>query len=906
MENQTKWQMMTPEAVAQKLGTGGNGLSRKAVRQRLKQNGTNTLFDERKKKIEPTLRALLLDPALLILLVVAILSLCFLSFAYAIPSLVLAVFCGWIVSRDLRKIRENSDVADACRMPQIHVIREGKTFTVPARRVVAGDLICLRAGDIVPCDCRLIMSQSLRVYTYLADENGKMTYRELPKNATTVYRDGDETVAPMCENMLYGGSQILFGCGFAIAVETGAGTYLASLPEGTVPAEPTKNADREPLPGAISTFLRLYGFGALILFVPLSLIGVLTAPESFAVQDVFLTAACCLGVMSPALLSALFRFVAARAGHAGTRDPRNRAVQKSGRVTTVLPRVNDLFIVGHGATSDGKFHLHRCAVGSGEIDLSGEAPNPDLGSVCEAYYLYYRARVDSAVGTVETGDDGQTLRDELTDAAAFDTKALELRLERVNLCTDPRDAIQLIEVATHGERYELLFSEDEHLIDHCTLYQNSGRLCAMEQTNRAVLAEFCRAARNESAKPIVVVRKNPDQTMILVAVLAVREQFQSVTRSTAEELMRSGVRVTFFLCGNARDELRYARNFHLPESAVTVFDGTEPTAELLTQKRIFIGYPARKILDLLKETRSQKRRVAVIADRQDELALLYEANLAVSCDGTEYQKPEHRDAVPRYTPDGMTDSERCAQTARRCADLLIPRADRFGGGLVAFANAFSRSRETLLRMRVLFAFLFVSQGTRLLLTLLSFCTGTGIFTGAQMIWSFFAELTAVSLILALPIGKERLSPPARLDTRALLGILSDFSVFLPAACASVIPAVTVIILRAVGVLSPDAVASYLFASLLLIQLFELFRVLRRAGIRCKIRQGSAVCGIILLPVALLSLLTFLLSDRFPVFATVTGLSGFGAVTLIGIALVPILYFATLLILKLIANRKRSA
>ena len=47
--------------------------------------------------------------------------------------------------------------------PEARVIRDGEQLTLPADRLVPGDLIILDAGSIVPADCRLVETASLQL-----------------------------------------------------------------------------------------------------------------------------------------------------------------------------------------------------------------------------------------------------------------------------------------------------------------------------------------------------------------------------------------------------------------------------------------------------------------------------------------------------------------------------------------------------------------------------------------------------------------------------------------------------------------------------------------------------------------------------------------------------------------------
>ena len=98
------------------------------------------------------------------------------------------------------------------------VLREGTWYATTADRLVPGDIVRMREGDIVPADCRILDSYSL-----LCDESS-LTGETIPvaKNA-----GGDvTTITPLNKrsNMLYAGCMIVLGSAEAIVVETAGNT----------------------------------------------------------------------------------------------------------------------------------------------------------------------------------------------------------------------------------------------------------------------------------------------------------------------------------------------------------------------------------------------------------------------------------------------------------------------------------------------------------------------------------------------------------------------------------------------------------------------------------------------------------------------------------------------------------
>lgn len=105
----------------------------------------------------------------------------------------------------------------------VRVIRDGVERTISSEEMAPGDILLLKAGDLIPADCRLLDGTSL-----LCDES-PLTRDEQPveKNSEAV----PEAITPLNkrENMLYAGCLLLRGECRAVAVETGEDTERSRL-----------------------------------------------------------------------------------------------------------------------------------------------------------------------------------------------------------------------------------------------------------------------------------------------------------------------------------------------------------------------------------------------------------------------------------------------------------------------------------------------------------------------------------------------------------------------------------------------------------------------------------------------------------------------------------------------------
>ena len=202
---------MTASAAAEILHTNtACGLSRKAARSRCRKLGANTLFDGEKIGWFSVWKPMLTDPSMLLFLFSVLLSLFIsqlISFLAAFAAFVCVFVCTF---RLMKKVKTVHQTISYYRVPTVCVLREGRVFELSARKIVPGDIVLLQKGDIVPADCRVIDTDGeVCTRLFYRDGTGKRAALEQIKNAETVYSYDSRVIAPNCENILYGKSEII-------------------------------------------------------------------------------------------------------------------------------------------------------------------------------------------------------------------------------------------------------------------------------------------------------------------------------------------------------------------------------------------------------------------------------------------------------------------------------------------------------------------------------------------------------------------------------------------------------------------------------------------------------------------------------------------------------------------------
>ena len=218
------WHARTALAVAADFcSSPTQGLTAQAARQALADAGENILPSPATRSGAAILLAQVNNFPVAVLGVAAALSLLTGGLVECVVILgVVALNAGIGYTVESRSERTIKTLASAPEQAA-PVIRGGRPLEVPVRTVVAGDLLLLQRGMIVPADARIVAADDLTI------SEAMLTGESLPvaKGAASLSR----RAVPLAErtNMVYRGTAVTGGSGTAIAVATGPATEIGRI-----------------------------------------------------------------------------------------------------------------------------------------------------------------------------------------------------------------------------------------------------------------------------------------------------------------------------------------------------------------------------------------------------------------------------------------------------------------------------------------------------------------------------------------------------------------------------------------------------------------------------------------------------------------------------------------------------
>ncbi len=259
------WHTLPADDVLARLGSAPAGLSGAEASRRLALHGPNEVRSVR--RVSPW--SLLLDQfrnvLVLILLAATVLSAALGHGVEAVAITVIVLFAvllGFVqeyrAERAMEALREMA-------APAATVLRDGGEVDLPAREVVPGDVVLLRAGDRVPADARIVEAAGLRT------EEAALTGESLPVDKDPApLGDPDLPVADR-RDMAYAGTTVAHGRGSAVVVATGMTTEFGRIAGMLESVE----VSRTPLQESIDHVGRALARAALVLVALIVALGLL-------------------------------------------------------------------------------------------------------------------------------------------------------------------------------------------------------------------------------------------------------------------------------------------------------------------------------------------------------------------------------------------------------------------------------------------------------------------------------------------------------------------------------------------------------------------------------------------------------------------------------------------------------
>lgn len=211
------------EDIYDELHTSSSGLSDEMIEKNREQFGENRLYEKKKKSIAVIFLEQFKDLLVLILIIAALISMATGNMESTIVIITVLILNAILGTVQYVKAEKSLDSLKNLSAPIAKVIRNGKQLEIKAVDLVAGDIIRLDAGDVIPGDGRLIESYSLQV-----NESALTGESESVSKFTNIINEDTVALGDQ-KNMVFSSSLVTYGRGLAVITGVGNSAELGKI-----------------------------------------------------------------------------------------------------------------------------------------------------------------------------------------------------------------------------------------------------------------------------------------------------------------------------------------------------------------------------------------------------------------------------------------------------------------------------------------------------------------------------------------------------------------------------------------------------------------------------------------------------------------------------------------------------
>ena len=760
-----RWHDKTVSEVEEITGSDiQNGLTPEIARERLEKNGRNEIFPIEHRTMTGYMADFSTNGLSLLLLLVSLISIFFKEYLLATSAVVLigvsylVTFMAYYSSRVLlERAARNS-------LPNARVIRGGKLKTVKQDEIVVGDLIQLSAGDIVPCDARIVSVNHLYIVeTGITDGVGSIEkqsdfveYRNVPPH--------------MCFNMAWASTIVTKGSGRAIACEVGKRTLVRRTGKNKPAAEYHKLAIFDTL-RKIGGKLSLFYIAAAFV---ISLVGLL--PSFGGNSLVTLLVALSLGSAGLSEFLMLFGYIIVACGlfdSLSRKKPREKGslIKNADRLDT-LKKVDTVVVPPEAIYSKRGMSLEKAYVSGNLYDAS----QSDFTDNC-LRLLKYAVVTTGLYGEnklAQAGDDGgdfYTFEEDAILRAAFENGVYNTSLESEYPLIEFRrkndyNRFDTALVRFNGDNTVLLRGEADEILSYCTHYYENGRIFRLGPVERSKIEVAATQLMRQAYRVVAIASKNSrfnsltklrdsQNELIFEGFIALIEPILPGVSQTISRLRNAGMKVMLFCDDVSEKNYQIARAIGMVSSRENVITGeklreldTDESVDLVGKISSYTMFEGMSVSDkelAIKRLKESGSTVAFLGNKLKEITLLKEADIGMTeclkLTGGDEENPEY---------DGC-------EALRFVSDAVVTMVDMdSSGGLNSVAEVIGSAKNINNNIDRMLRYLLSIQSARIFIVIWSMLTGSFILSPtAILVLGLIFDFSA-ALIMAFKKPTKRI------------------------------------------------------------------------------------------------------------------------------------------------------
>ncbi|MBE6636372.1 MAG: cation-transporting P-type ATPase [Ruminococcaceae bacterium] len=839
-----RWYDKSIKQTEMRLETDANfGLSGDTIRQRRKLDGYNDIYPAPKKNFRAYLAHLLTDYTSLLLLITLLIAAVFHETENLFIMLLILVTYYTIAMVTYVKSQDVLENMGRSALPNAKVMRGGRIFMVKQKQLVRGDVVYVSAGDIIPCDARLVESRGLEIL----EVNVTGVTHAVRKDAEFIhYHD----IAPAQQkNMLFASTIVTRGTGRAICCETGSDTLVCAMGKN----QPMVSHERLEILDRIGRFCKVWTLTMTLLIFVLTvadlLIGVGAKEGIFGS---FMTGLS-LAVASMSEFYTAFAYIVLACGIFGAvnrkKDINRGALIKNSAKLEDIKNLTCLIVPREAAFSIRDMALEKVFA------------NGDVYAVGEHGYRRNASRV-LRYALISTGRYGAG-------------KLIENNLSGDNVYTSEEEAI--LKAAESESEYHIGLDRRYPMLDHCakgnrsrfdtTLvrYEN-GYVVSLRGDYRTVLP-LCRYY-TEDSRVYPMTEEKWNEILIAAEQLA-KESYRVLAVASKDTMYKSLKRLSSCQTDLTFEGLLAIREPHLPDAAKNVLraknaglkvllltpDVSESNAILAeslgiaTEARqsitgeelshmkeglfranldIYTVYQGLNLAQrrlLVRFLQEKGERVGYLCSELDEIILMKEADVGFSQSITLSEKAGGTGIdlagrnIPIYTKDPNEGGSGC-EALKFVSDVVVSEPDKSGtGGFNAMLETLLYAKGVYYNLYRMLKYMIASQVAKLTLIFLALVLGFTALTPPQILFcGLMIDFAALIIIAFERPDYTLLSAPTSISEKLKAPFWRNIDAVVIGVLLAVVTIVTSLYLQHYHVLDVASLPTFCFVSLLVSQL----------------------------------------------------------------------------------------
>jgi Ca2+-transporting ATPase len=506
-----EWHALDAADALRVLATGDTGLRSDDAQRRLEVYGPNELQAVVRSSAAHILAAQFKNALVLILLVATALSA---VLGHGLEAAVIAVIVLFAVLLGFIQEYRAERALEALRSmaaPVGHAIRDGVEIALPARELVPGDLIVLRAGDRVPADARITLAVNLAI------DEAALTGESVPVEKTATRVQADSPSIGDRHNIAHAGTLIARGRGRAVVVATGMTTEFGRI-SGLVQ---TVETSRTPLQENLDRLGSVLGKAALVLIAAIVVIGVWRGMPPL---EMFIFGIALAVAVVPEALPAVVTISLAIGVR---RMVARRALVRRLPVVETLGSTSVICSDKTGTLTKNEMTVRRVATADGVFDISGAGydpvgdfaqsgtviqPPPSVRDLLAASVLSSDARVslDEQGRWRVDGDPTEGALVVAAEKAGLDRRTLNEEQPRRHEIAFTSERRRMTTIHDAGSAGAIAYSKGatDVILPDCTTWIRDGRETPLSESDRTGIQELERTMAAAGLRVLAVARKN--------------------------------------------------------------------------------------------------------------------------------------------------------------------------------------------------------------------------------------------------------------------------------------------------------------------------------------------------------------------------------------------------------------